>query len=205
MRYAAISDPRFPKRRTIIKKEFHKDRTNIHAYVRFIDENGAYRAMEANGNVYEGYHLRIELANTEAEEKQRIKKNKLNTTVNITSTDRKIRSRTGEVRKNFGTKPESKKMKNSSDDYQRRTALARKKKRMKFAGPFKNIVKIGTRTKGRFQAMKMRFRRSLENKTLLCEYADRKTKIIKTPQAVKKRICKRVEKKNDKKTQRVHK
>ena len=26
-----------------------------------------------------------------------------------------------------------------------------------------------------------------------CEYADRKTKIIKTPQAVKKRICKRVE------------
>ena len=66
---------------------------------------------------------------------------------------------------------------------------------MKVAGPFKNIVKFGTRTKGRFQAMKMRFRRSLENKTLLCEYADRKTKIIKKAQAVKKRICKRVEKK----------
>ena len=124
LRYAAVSDPRFPKICTVIKKEFHKDRTNIHAYVRFTDENSAYRALEANGNVYESYHLRIDLSNTKAEEKQRTKKKKLSTAINITSTDRKFRSRTGEVRKNFGTKPEIKKMKNRSDDYQGRTALA---------------------------------------------------------------------------------
>ena len=69
LRYAAISDPRFPKRRNVIKKVFRKDRTNIHAYIRFTDENSAYRALEANGNVYEGYHLRIDLANTEAKNK----------------------------------------------------------------------------------------------------------------------------------------
>ena len=28
LRYAAVSDPRLPKRRTVVKKEFHKDRTN---------------------------------------------------------------------------------------------------------------------------------------------------------------------------------
>ena len=99
-----------------------------------------------------------------------------------TSTDRKFRSRTGEVRNNFGTKPEIKKMKNRSDEYQGRTALARKRKKMKVAGPFKNIVKIGMRTKGRFQAMEMRFLRSLENKTSLREYADRETNVINTPQ-----------------------
>ena len=86
------------------------------------------------------------------------------------------------MRKNFGTKPEIKKMKNRSDDYQGRTALAWKKKRIKFAGPFKNIVKTGMRTKGRFQAMEMRFLRSLENKTSLREYADRETNVINTPQ-----------------------
>ena len=57
-----MSDPRLPKRHTVIKKEFHKDRTNSHAYVRFTDENSAHPALEANGNVYEGYHLRIDLA-----------------------------------------------------------------------------------------------------------------------------------------------
>ena len=51
---------------------------------------------------------------------------------------------------------------------------------------------VGTRTKGRFQAMGMRFSRSLENKTLLREYADRKTKVSNAPQTVKERICKRV-------------
>ena len=124
----------------------------------------------------------------------------MSTTVNITSTDRKIGSRIGEVRKNFGTKPEIKKMKNSSDDYQRRTALARKRKRMKFAGPFKNIVKIGTRTKGRFQAMKMRFLRSLENKTLLREYMDRKTKIINTHKQSENVFVRGLEKKNSART-----
>ena len=60
--------------------------------------------------------------------------------------------------------------------------VLRKRKGMKFAGPFKNIVKVGTRTKGSFQVMGMRFSRSLENKTLLCEYADRKTKVSNAPQ-----------------------
>ena len=76
--------------------------------------------------------------------------------------------------------------------------VLRKRKRMKFAGQFKNIVKIGTRTKRRFQAIEMRFLRNLENKTLLREYADRKTKVINAPQAVKERICKRVWKKRQK-------
>ena len=129
------------------------------------------------------------------------KKKNLSTTVNITSTDRKIRSRTGEVRKNFETEPESKKMKNRSDEYQGRTALARKRKKMKDAGPFKNIVKIGTRTKGRFQAMEMRFLRSLENfKTLLRKYAGRKTREKKNEShTVSERAIKKLTKKREKK------
>ena len=81
--------------------------------------------------------------------------------------------------------------------------VLRKRKRMKFAGPFKNIVKIGTRMKGRFQAMGMRFLRSLENKTSLRKYADRKTKVINAPQAVKEQLCKRVWRKRQKNSART--
>lgn len=62
LRCAAVSDPRIPKRLSVIKKDFHKDRSNIHAYICFSDENSANRALEANGKVFEGYHLRVDLA-----------------------------------------------------------------------------------------------------------------------------------------------
>lgn len=62
LRCAAVSDPRIPKRLSVIKKDFHRDRSNIHAYIQFSDESGANRALKANGNVFEGYHLRVDLA-----------------------------------------------------------------------------------------------------------------------------------------------
>ena len=63
------------------------------------------------------------------------------------------------MRKNFGTKPEIKKMKNSSDDYQGRTALARKKKRKKvckYVGKKKVIMQQLNSTHGLRQRLKMK-------------------------------------------------
>ena len=66
---------------------------------------------------------------------------------------------TGEVRKNFGTKPEIKKRKNSSDDYQGRTALAHKRKRKKvckYAVKKKVIIQQLNSTHGFKQKPKMK-------------------------------------------------
>ena len=69
--------------------------------------------------------------------------------------------------------------------------VMRKRKRMKFTGQFKHIVKSGTSTERRFQALEVRFLRNLENKILLREHTDRKVK-------VKERNCKKVWKRRQK-------
>ena len=69
--------------------------------------------------------------------------------------------------------------------------VMRKRKRMKFTGRLKNIVKSGTSTERRFQALEVRYLRNLENKILLREHTDRKVK-------VKERNCKKVWKRRQK-------
>lgn len=71
LRCAAVSDPRIPKRVSVIKKNFHKDRSNIHAYICFRDESSASHALEANGDMFEGYHLRVDLTTQKEHENKK--------------------------------------------------------------------------------------------------------------------------------------
>lgn len=227
LRCAAVSDPRIPKKVSVIKKDFHKDRSNIHAYIRFNNEISASRALEANGDVFEDHHLRVDLVtqkehenkkavfignlafsaeedalwklfencgpidsirivrdqrtgmgkgfgyvnfkskdsvelalqlngetikerpirvsrcgnikhlnkkpntNTKPKIKQRTKKEKLSTADSTSHVDKKSRSENQTMGNSHGTKLDVKKTTNSFEDYQGRTALARKKKKKK--------------------------------------------------------------------------
>lgn len=71
LRCAAVSDPRIPKKVSVIKKNFHKDRSNIHAFICFNDENSANHALEANGDLFDGHHLRVDLASQKEHENKK--------------------------------------------------------------------------------------------------------------------------------------
>lgn len=50
------------KKVSAIKKEFNPHRNSLVAYVKFKSENSAKAAIEANGMVLGGHHLRIDSA-----------------------------------------------------------------------------------------------------------------------------------------------
>ncbi|XP_022911762.2 RNA-binding protein 34 [Onthophagus taurus] len=61
LRSAPIADERTPKKVAIIKKQFHKNRNSINAYIRFMDRKDAIRATKLNGSQYKDHHIRVKL------------------------------------------------------------------------------------------------------------------------------------------------
>ncbi|KAK7868149.1 hypothetical protein R5R35_003025 [Gryllus longicercus] len=61
-RCAPQGDTRIPKKVTVIKKEFHQERTNISAFIRFYEKESVDKALEANGSLIEGHHIFVDRA-----------------------------------------------------------------------------------------------------------------------------------------------
>ncbi|XP_025105447.1 RNA-binding protein 34-like [Pomacea canaliculata] len=61
-RCAPVADLTLPKRVSVIKKEFHEQRHNIAAYICFTQEAAAKTALNLNGHLVDGLHLRVDLA-----------------------------------------------------------------------------------------------------------------------------------------------
>lgn len=62
LRSAPIADLEMPKKVAVIKKSFHENRSNIHAYIRFKDAEGAQNALQANGAKFGEYTIRVDNA-----------------------------------------------------------------------------------------------------------------------------------------------
>ncbi|KAG8223230.1 hypothetical protein J437_LFUL003581 [Ladona fulva] len=62
LRCAPVANLKIPKRVAVIKRDFHPERSSIVGYVRFVSEDDAIKALEANGMVHEDHHLRVDLA-----------------------------------------------------------------------------------------------------------------------------------------------
>ncbi|XP_043196295.1 RNA-binding protein 34-like [Amphibalanus amphitrite] len=67
LRSAPRLDAQKPIRMAVITHRFSEDRSSINAYVRFTTEAGAEKAAaEANGQLYEEHHLRVNMAMSES-------------------------------------------------------------------------------------------------------------------------------------------
>ena len=55
------------KKVAAIKKEFNPRRNSVVAYVKFASEDSVKAAVDANGMIVDGHHLRINLAETSTE------------------------------------------------------------------------------------------------------------------------------------------
>ncbi|XP_014270232.1 RNA-binding protein 34 [Halyomorpha halys] len=62
LRSAPIADLELPKKVAVIKKSFHDNRSNIHAYIRYKDVEGAQNALQANCTKYNDYVIRVDHA-----------------------------------------------------------------------------------------------------------------------------------------------
>jgi len=65
IRSVAVADPEMPKKLAVIRRDFHPERKNMNAYVRFKTEEGAKAALKLNGNTLNGLCLRVDLASRE--------------------------------------------------------------------------------------------------------------------------------------------
>lgn len=66
LRSAIRKELKTPKKLAVIKKEFHEDSTSINAYVKFQNFESCQKALEMNGKLHEGHHLRVTLAESES-------------------------------------------------------------------------------------------------------------------------------------------
>ena len=55
--------PQTPKKVAAITKKFHPKLQTVYAYVRFVSEESAKAALALNGTLFEGNHLRVDVAN----------------------------------------------------------------------------------------------------------------------------------------------
>lgn len=55
-----VKDLKVSKKVAAIKKEFHPDRNTVYAFIRFCNATDAKKAEEANGDLFEEHHLRVE-------------------------------------------------------------------------------------------------------------------------------------------------
>ncbi|CAH1406519.1 unnamed protein product [Nezara viridula] len=62
LRSAPLADLEMPKKVAVIKKSFHENRSNIHAYIRFKDIEGAQNALQANCTKFGEFTLRVDNA-----------------------------------------------------------------------------------------------------------------------------------------------
>uniref|UniRef100_A0A1B6KSC6 RRM domain-containing protein n=1 Tax=Graphocephala atropunctata TaxID=36148 RepID=A0A1B6KSC6_9HEMI len=65
LRCAVRKELKTPKKLAIIKKQFHEDNTHINAYVKFKTMESCKSALIMNGELFEGHHLRVTLAEDE--------------------------------------------------------------------------------------------------------------------------------------------
>ncbi|XP_059146197.1 RNA-binding protein 34-like [Physella acuta] len=61
-RCAPAAEPDLPRRAIVITKNFHEKCNNYVAYVVFKEEDSAKKALERNGYVLDGLHLRVDIA-----------------------------------------------------------------------------------------------------------------------------------------------
>ncbi|CAG0889072.1 unnamed protein product [Darwinula stevensoni] len=73
-RGAPVPDPKIPKKAAIIRRQFHPQRKTMCAYVRFICTEEAGRALDANGQILHGHHIRVDWADPKKDESGRDKK-----------------------------------------------------------------------------------------------------------------------------------
>lgn len=60
LRSAPIADPEVPRKVAVIKKTFHENRSNIHAYVRFKSIEAADNAIQGNGALFNNHVIRVD-------------------------------------------------------------------------------------------------------------------------------------------------
>ena len=56
------ADPRVPKKVAVIKRDFHPERSSMHAFIRFVDAESAHKALVLNGTVFQDHHIRVDMA-----------------------------------------------------------------------------------------------------------------------------------------------
>jgi nucleolar protein 12 len=66
-----LADPRVPKKVAVIKRDFHPDRSSMHAFVRFVDVESAQKALVANGTLLQEHHLRVDMASGKSNHDQK--------------------------------------------------------------------------------------------------------------------------------------
>ncbi|CAG0883639.1 unnamed protein product [Cyprideis torosa] len=61
-RSVPVATPKTTKRVAAITRKFHEDRKSLNAYVRFVSAEDVDKALQANGSVFKGLHLRVDRA-----------------------------------------------------------------------------------------------------------------------------------------------
>jgi nucleolar protein 12 len=71
LRCAPLADPRVPKKVAVIKRDFHPERSSMHAFIRFVDVESAQKALVFNGTVYQDHHIRVDMASKKVDHDQK--------------------------------------------------------------------------------------------------------------------------------------
>ncbi|XP_002157256.3 RNA-binding protein 34 isoform X1 [Hydra vulgaris] len=62
IRSVPVAESKLPKKVALLQKKFHKERDSMNAYVVFKEKSSAEKALESNGYLLEGLHLRVDKA-----------------------------------------------------------------------------------------------------------------------------------------------
>jgi nucleolar protein 12 len=71
LRCPPLADPRVPKKVAVIKRDFHPERSNMHAFICFVDVESAQKALVFNGTVFQDHHIRVDMASRKMDHDQK--------------------------------------------------------------------------------------------------------------------------------------
>lgn len=71
IRSAASSNPKLPQKAVVIRKDFHKGKNNLNAYIVFHTKESAEKALCMNGVKYGDLHMRVDLATSGKKHEQK--------------------------------------------------------------------------------------------------------------------------------------